>query len=95
MITPNINRSVPVIGVIKSIKKALKASMKDPFLYTEEEIHKLKKQNVTMKKLNQTQERNKKVDLDNLPLYDCIQEQEDDWVSSVLGSETDALNDLF
>ena len=48
-----------------------------------------------MKKLNQTQERNKKVDLDNLPLYDCIQEQEDDWVSSILGSETDALNDLF
>ena len=43
MITPNINRSVPVIGVIKSIKKALKASMDDPFLYTEEEIHKLKK----------------------------------------------------
>ena len=43
MITPNINRSVPVIGVINSIKKALKASMKDPFLYTEEEIHKLKK----------------------------------------------------
>lgn len=43
MITPNINRSVPVIGVIKSIKKALKASMNDPFLYNEEEIHKLKK----------------------------------------------------
>ena len=40
-------------------------------------------------------ERNKEVDLDNLPLYDCIQEQEDDWVSSVIGSETDALNDLF
>ena len=35
-----------------------------------------------MKKLNRNQERNKKVDLDNLPLYDCIQEQEDDWVSS-------------
>ena len=45
MITPNINRSVPVIGVIKSIKKALKASIDDPFLYTEEEIHKLKKEN--------------------------------------------------
>ena len=43
MITPNINRSVPVIGVVKSIKKALKPSIDDPFLYSEEEIHKLKK----------------------------------------------------
>ena len=34
---------MPVIGVIKSIKKALKASIDDPFLYSEEEIHKLKK----------------------------------------------------
>ncbi len=48
-----------------------------------------------MKKSNRNQERNKKVDLDNLPLYDCIQEQEDDWVSSVLGSNTDAFRDLF
>ena len=95
MITPNINRSVPVIGVIKSIKKALKASMKDHSSILKRKYTNSKKQNVTMKKLNQTQERNKKVDLDNLPLYDCIQEQEDDWVSSVLGSETDALNDLF
>ena len=75
MITPNINRSVPVIGVIK---------------YTNS-----KKQNEIMKKLKRNQERNKKVDLDNLPLYDCIQEQEDDWVSSVLGSNTDAFRDLF
>ena len=43
-----------------------------------------------MKKLNKSQGKNKEVDLDNLPLYDCIQEQEDDWVSSVLGSNTDA-----
>ena len=48
-----------------------------------------------MKKLNKNQGRNKEVDLDNLPLYDCIQEQEDDWVSSVLGSNTDAFRDLF
>ena len=48
-----------------------------------------------MKKLNKSQGKNKEVDLDNLPLYDCIQEQEDDWVSSILGSETDVLNDLF
>ena len=53
MITPNINRSVPVIGVIKSIKKALKASMKDPFLYTEEEIHKLKKAKRDYEKIEQ------------------------------------------
>ena len=43
MITPNIYRRVPVIGVVKSIKNALKASIDDPFLYSEEEIHKLKK----------------------------------------------------
>jgi len=48
-----------------------------------------------MKKLNKNQRKNKEVDLDNLPLYDCIQEQEDGWVSTILGSETDALNDLF
>lgn len=48
-----------------------------------------------MKKSNRKQGRNSEVDLDNLPLYDCIQEQEDDWVSSVLGSDTDALNDLL
>ena len=53
MITPNINRSVPVIGVIKSIKKALKASMDDPFLYTEEEIHKLKKAKRDQEKIEQ------------------------------------------
>jgi|TARA_A100001388_G_scaffold96081_1_gene69902 hypothetical protein len=53
MITPNINRSVPVIGVIKSIKKALKASMDDPFLYTEEEIHKLKKAKRDYEKIEQ------------------------------------------
>ena len=53
MITPNINRSVPVIGVIKSIKKALKASMEDPFLYTEEEIHKLKKAKRDYEKIEQ------------------------------------------
>ncbi len=48
-----------------------------------------------MKKSNRKQGKNNEVDLDNLPLYDCIQEQEDDWVSSVLGSDTDALNDLL
>ena len=53
MITPNINRSVPVIGVIKSIKKALKASMDDPFLYSEEEIHKLKKAKRDYEKIEQ------------------------------------------
>ena len=53
MITPNINRSVPVIGVIKSIKKALKASMDDPFLYTQEEIHKLKKAKRDYEKIEQ------------------------------------------
>tara|TARA_B100000886_G_scaffold292814_1_gene218785 strand:- start:428 stop:622 length:195 start_codon:yes stop_codon:yes gene_type:complete len=53
MITPNINRSVPVIGVIKSIKKALKASIDDPFLYTEEEIHKLKKAKRDYEKIEQ------------------------------------------
>ena len=51
MITPNVNRSVPVIGVIKSIKKALKSSMKDPFLYTDVEIHKLKKANRDYEKI--------------------------------------------
>ena len=53
MITPNVTRSVPVIGVIKSIKKALKASMDDPFLYTEEEIHKLKKAKRDYEKIEQ------------------------------------------
>ena len=53
MITPNINRSVPVIGVIKSIKKALKASIDDPFRYTEEEIHKLKKAKRDYEKIEQ------------------------------------------
>ena len=53
MIRPNINRSVPVIGVIKSIKKALKASIDDPFLYTEEEIHKLKKAKRDYEKIEQ------------------------------------------
>ena len=53
MITPNINRSVPVIGVIKSIKKALKASIDDPFLYTEEEKHKLKKAKRDYEKIEQ------------------------------------------
>lgn len=53
MITPNINRSVPVIGVVKSIKKALKASIDDPFLYTEEEIHKLKKAKRDYEKIEQ------------------------------------------
>jgi len=53
MITPNINRSMPVIGVIKSIKKALKASIDDPFLYTEEEIHKLKKAKRDYEKIEQ------------------------------------------
>jgi len=53
MITPNINRSVPVIGVIKTIKKALKASMDDPFLYSEEEIHKLKKAKRDYEKIEQ------------------------------------------
>ena len=53
MITPNVNRSVPVIGVIKSSKTSLKASMKDPFLYTEEEIHKLKKAKRDYEKIEQ------------------------------------------
>ena len=53
MITPNVSRSVPVIGVIKSIKKALKASMQDPFLYTDEEIHKLKKAKRDYEKIEQ------------------------------------------
>ena len=53
MITPNINRSVPVIGVVKSIKKALKASIDDPFLYSEEEIHKLKKAKQDYEKIEQ------------------------------------------
>jgi len=53
MITPNINRSMPVIGVVKSIKKALKASIDDPFLYTEEEIHKLKKAKRDYEKIEQ------------------------------------------
>ena len=53
MITPNINISVPVNGVIKSIKKALKASIDDPFLYTEEEIHKLKKAKRDYEKIEQ------------------------------------------
>ena len=53
MITPNFNRSVPVIGVIKSIKKELKASIDDPFLYTEEEIHKLKKAKRDYEKIDQ------------------------------------------
>ena len=60
MITPNINRSVPVIGVIKSIKKALKASMDDPFLYTEEEIHKLKKAKRDYEKIEQESKREQK-----------------------------------
>ena len=53
MITPTFNRSVPVIVVIKSIKKALKASIDDPFLYTEEEIHKLKKAKRDYEKIEQ------------------------------------------
>jgi len=53
MITPNINRSMPVIGVIKSIKKAIKASMEDPFLYSEEELHKLKKAKRDYEKIEQ------------------------------------------
>ncbi|MBA87357.1 MAG: hypothetical protein CMB29_04770 [Euryarchaeota archaeon] len=60
MITPNINRSVPVIGVIKSIKKALKASMDDPFLYTEEEIHKLKKAKRDYEKIEQESRKEQK-----------------------------------
>ena len=60
MITPNINRSVPVIGVIKSIKKALKASMNDPFLYTEEEIHKLKKAKRDYEKIEQESRKEQK-----------------------------------
>ena len=60
MITPNINRSVPVIGVIKSIKKALKASIDDPFLYTEEEIHKLKKAKRDYEKIEQESKREQK-----------------------------------
>ena len=60
MITPNINRSVPVIGVIKSIKKALKKSMEDPFLYTEEEIHKLKKAKRYYEKIEQESRKEQK-----------------------------------
>ena len=60
MITPNINRSVPVIGVIKSIKKALKASMDDPFLYTEEAIHKLKKAKRDYEKIEQESRKEQK-----------------------------------
>jgi len=60
MITPNINRSMPVIGVIKSIKKALKASIDDPFLYTEEEIHKLKKAKRDYEKIEQESKREQK-----------------------------------
>ena len=57
-----------------------------------------------MKKLNKTQGNHRKVVLDNyelgkikipVALYDCVQEQEDGWVSTILGSETDALNDSF
>ena len=57
-----------------------------------------------MKKLNLKQGNHRKVVLDNyelrkikipVALYDCVQEQEDGWVSTILGSETDALNDLF
>ena len=60
MITPNINRSMPVIGVIKSIKKALKASIDDPFLYTEEEIHKLKKAKRDYEKIEQESRKEQK-----------------------------------
>ena len=57
-----------------------------------------------MKKLNLKQGNHRKVVLDNyelgkikipVALCDCVQEQEDGWVSTILGSETDALNDLF
>ena len=49
-----------VIGVIKSIKKALKASIDDPFLYTEEEIHKLKKAKRDYEKIEQESKREQK-----------------------------------
>lgn len=51
---------MPVIGVIKSIKKALKASIDDPFLYTEEEIHKLKKAKRDYEKIEQESKREQK-----------------------------------
>ncbi len=50
-----------------------------------------------MKKLNMKQGNHRKVVSDKfeIPVYDCVQEQEDDWISSVLGSESDTLDTLF
>ena len=84
-----------LLELLNPLKRHLKNLLKTHSSILKSKYTNSKKQNEIMKKLNKNQERNKKVDLDNLPLYDCIQEQEDDWVSSILGSETDALNDLF
>ena len=42
MITP-VNKPQTSLGIIKSIKKALKEADKNPFLYTNEEVRTLKR----------------------------------------------------
>ena len=60
---------------IKYIRKALK----NPHLYNDEELIKLK---TSLQKLYDEN-------------YDNCQEQEDDWVSSVIGTESDAVYDVL
>ena len=51
-----------------------------------------------MKKLNKNQRRNKEVDLDYEKFgltwegVERVESSEDDWVSSILGNESDAIN---
>ena len=62
MITPY--SSITTLGqvntMIKRLKKALKASMEDPFLYSEEEIHKLKKAKRDYEKIEQESRKEQK-----------------------------------
>ena len=105
MITP-VNKPQGSVGIIKSIKKALKEADKNPFLYTNEEVRTLKRKNVSGKTSNVEQTsknamgsvstyRLDNVDIEYNNTFDCVQENEDDWISSCLGSEYDVVNSLY
>ena len=57
-------------------------------ILSEEQTSKIARGSVSTFKLD-------RVNIEYNSSFDCVQENEDDWVSSVLGSEYDAVNSLY
>ena len=88
---------------IKLLKMAIKKGNETPFLYTEEEMHTLKKKLRQLKDWHRSTIIAQKEDLvtmydENFDISwdenDICQAPEDDWVAAVLGSENEVIDEL-